>query len=279
MIIREKADHTHLSFGKLSDPGTVEKSPICTDDQNIRCFTSANFQYIVNHIADMYGYAHGVISAEVERRDIGLELHPGAALPDLITFRFTMNAQINTYLRTSVYGKHFMYDAARKFGYPAVFGIVAHEVGHLVTHHALNELSARIQLGRPALFVTRTVHPYWDELCADYLAGVTLAKAVPVLSAEPVQQMLRDTPKGESHPDGFWRVQAIELGYQWGKNNPAALTDAVLSTVERQKELLTSFQKVFYEKVYLATDFGTRFFHASLKPDMMEDSRMFVGYL
>jgi len=80
MIIRS-TDHTRISFGKLSDDGVLKQSPLASAKPDYNQFTSANFQYIVDHIGDMFGYAHVLIRVSVNAND----------------------------LRTSTYGKHFMY--------------------------------------------------------------------------------------------------------------------------------------------------------------------------
>lgn len=278
MIIRHEDDYTHITFGKLSDPGVIEKSPIYQDDKNIDYFTSQNFQYIVDNIVDMYGYKQGTVSASVNENDYEIVDAP-KHFSNILAFRFTMNAEINTFLRTSYYGKHFMYAAAEKLGYPVVFGIVAHEIGHLVTHNTLNIMNVKIANGNPELFITQSVNAYWDELCADYLAGVTLSKAVPDMSEEPLCCLLEGSEGGAKHPDGYWRTIAIRMGYQWGRNNSPMLTDTILSKSETQKQLLVSFQKNYFKRVYLNAPLSKRVGKTALPADLYEDTNVFLGYL
>ena len=282
-MIIHSTDRTHIPFGKLSDSGVLDRSPLMQDAKDPELFTSANFQYIVDNIADMFGYAHGVIRVNVDANDlqpIWVDKNNNQRQEeDEITFRFTMNANINTYLRTSTYGKHFMYLAAAQYGYPIIVGIAAHEIGHLITNNSLNVLTTQIVQGRPALVCTQTVHPYWGELCADYLAGVVLAKSVPALDREPLKQYLASTVAGPSHPSGLWRTYAVEMGYQWGRNNPAQVTSAVLCQIDQQRALLQSFFQSYYQGLYARTDFRVRSAQSPLPNYFMESCNLLLGYL
>lgn len=266
----------NISFGKLSDRGVLDKSKIYQNYKDIKHFTNKNFQYIVDNIADMYGYKHGIITADVEEKDYVLAQNQKN---DLLEFRFTMNAQINTYMRTSCYGKHFMHYAAQKYGYPAIFGIVAHEIGHLVTNNALNVMATKIINGQPALVVTKSVNCYWDELCSDYLAGITLSKASPKLSEEPLCEFLKNTEGGKEHPDGYWRVLAVKIGCQWGINNSQILTNMILSQTDKQQNLLINFQKSYYEKIFQKTSFFSKIGKTILPPNLMENDNIILGYI
>jgi len=282
MIIRS-TDRTRMTFGKLSDPGVLDQSPLTAATPDINHFTSANFQYIVDHIADMFGYAHGTIRVSVDAND----LQPiwvdkngnNRQEEDEITFRFTMNANINTYLRTSSYGKHYMYHAAARYGAPIVFGIAAHEIGHLITNNCLNIMTTQIVQGRPALVCTQTVHPYWGELCADYLAGIVLAKCVPPQDHEPLKQCLAATEAGPNHPSGLWRTYAVEMGYQWGRNNPRRSTDQVLQHIESQRQLLLSFFQSYYQGLYARTAARVRASHSVIPNVFTQPSNILLGYL
>ena len=282
MIIRS-TDHTRISFGKLSDDGVLKQSPLAAARPDYNHFTSANFQYIVDNIADMFGYAHGLIRVSVNAND----LQPiwvdknGNDRPeeDEITFRFTMNANINTYLRTSTYGKHFMYQAAAQYGAPIVFGIAAHEIGHLITNNCLNIMTTQIVQGRPALVCTQTVHPYWGELCSDYLSGIVLAKCTPPLNHEPLKQYLSATEAGPNHPSGLWRTYAVEMGYQWGRNNPRQSTDAILCQIDSQRQLLLSFFQSYYQGLYARTNARVRAAHSPIPNQFTQPSNLLLGYL
>jgi len=247
-------DRTKISFGKLSDPGVLGRSPLSTQELEAQYFTTQNFQYIVDHIADMFGLAHGSVQAGVIDQDYTLgwldKNRDSKVDADEIRIQFTMNASINTYYRQSYYGKHFMYMAAAQYGYPIIFGIVAHEVGHLINRYTLQTLDTRIAGGRSMLVQTSEVQPKWDELCADYLAGIVLAKALPRLSQKPIKEFLRGTLPDADHPHGFWRVMAVEMGYQWGCNNSPALTSRILTDTAQLRALLRSFFEVYYGRIY-----------------------------
>ncbi|MFZ5908961.1 MAG: hypothetical protein ACOYYU_02980 [Chloroflexota bacterium] len=85
----------------------------------------------------------------------------------------------------------------RMYGEPAVIGVLAHEIGHIVTG---------IQV--PPIF------PSWtDEMTADYFAGVTLARMRQPRNPVKlfiVQQLWMPGPR---YPDGMTRAQIVELGY------------------------------------------------------------------
>ena len=247
-------DRTRISFGKLSDPGVLERSPLSTQELETEYFTTQNFQYIVDHIADMFGLAHGSVQAGVIEQDYTLgwldKNRDSKVDDDEIQIQFTMNAAINTYYRQSYYGKHFMYMAAAQYGYPIIFGIVAHEVGHLINRYTLQTLDTRVAGGSSMLVQTSEAHPKWDELCADYLSGIVLAKALPRLSQKPIIEFLRGTQPDADHPHGFWRVMAVEMGYQWGCNNSPILTSGLLTDTAQLRTLLHSFFDVYYRQIY-----------------------------
>lgn len=282
MLIKS-VSRNEFSFGKLSDKGVIANSPLSKANQEMADFSSANFQYIVDHIVDMYGYAHGTIKVGVEANDVKpvwQDLNRNGKIDKgELTLHFTMNAWMNSYDRTSVYGKHFMYQMAKQYGQAVIWGIAAHEVGHLVAHNALNILETRIVQGRPALVCTMTLHSYWDELCADYLAGVTMAKASPPIDCEPLKKSLEASPPGSEHPGGFWRCRAIEWGYQWGKNNPAQATAAVMADINAQKQLLQSFFLAYYQNLYARVPRTAYSQYGALPNVMMQPANILLGYL
>ena len=267
-------DRTKISFGKLSDPGVLQRSPLSDKEVKEQYFTTQNFQYIVDHITDMFGLAHGTVQAGVIEQDYSLgwldKNRDSRVDDDEIQVQFTMNAAINTYHRRSYYGKHFMYAAAAQYGYPIIFGIVAHEIGHLVNRYTLQTLDTRIVNGASVLVQTSQVQPKWDELCADYLAGIVLAKASPRLSQKPIKDCLLGTVPDEEHPDGFWRVMAVEMGYQWGCNNSPALTSRVLEDTAQLRALLRSFFEVYYRQVYQGVKPAVRARYTAL-PDVFSE--------
>lgn len=248
-------DRNSFSFGKLSDMGALIGLPLNHREPMPEHFTTRNFQYIVNNIADMFGYAPGTIQVRVEENDVEahwLDRNKNDLVDEgEVCFSFVMNAQMNIYQRESIYGKHFMYLNAKKYGYPVIFAIAAHEVAHLVAHRATDVLESRLIKGIPALTVTSTMHLYWDELCADYLSGVVMGKANPPFDPAPQAEFLRQTKASSTHPDGQLRAQAFLIGYQWGKNNPRAQTSAIISRMDGQRQLLHSFHRGFYNQVYM----------------------------
>ena len=263
-------DRTKISFGKLSDPGVVKNSPLATDEIRSRYFTTKNFQYIVDHIAEMFGLKHNSVQATVISKDVQygwIDQNRNSRIdPEEIVIQFTMNAAINTYSRTSYYGKHFMYYNALQYGYPVIFGIVAHEIGHLINRYAMTTLETQIIGGESVLVQTSELDPRWDELCADYLAGIVLAKAMPRLSQEPLIQCLRNSQADSEHPDGFWRVYAIEMGYQWGCNNSPMLTSRILSDTRQIRQLLQSFCQLYYRQIYGGVNPRIRSQYSNLPP-------------
>lgn len=282
MIIRTE-DRNAFSFGKLSDPTVLVRSPLYQKNPSIEHFTDANFQYIVNNIGDMFGYAHHTIRAQVREDDMSPYWHDRNANNTIdegeLTFVFTMNASMHIYERKSTYGMHFMYQAAKEYGMPVIFGIAAHEIGHLVSAQALHVLETRLVNGRPALCITQMLHPYWSELCADYLSGIALGKAKPTLDAAPQKEFLGQTAQSSTHPDGYLRSMAVEIGYQWGRNNPAYQTDPILSQTVTQKQLLLSFHKGFYNQVYMRIGNLLRGKTITLPQQMMQPTNLILGYL
>ena len=276
-------DRNFFSFGKLSDPTVLAKSPLYQRSPGLNDFNDANFQYIVNNIGDMFGYAHNTIRAQVNTNDvrpIWQDRNANAAIDEgELTFVFTMNAAMHTYERKSVYGKHFMHHAAQTYGSPIIFAIAAHEIGHLVSAQAVHVLETRLLNGRPALFITQMLHPYWAELCADYLSGIALGKARPPMDVTPQKQFLGGTTQSATHPDGYLRSMAVEIGYQWGRNNPQSVTDQILSQTDTQKQLLLSFHSGFYNQVYLRIGNLLRGKAITLPQAMMQQTNILLGYL
>ena len=267
-------DSTRISFGRLSDDGVLQKSPLSGDRPELHHFTTGNFQYIADNIVDMFGLAQGTIRASVIEQDHRLgwmdKNGNGLVEEDELLLQFTMNAAIHTYRRDSYYGKHFMYQQAQIYGSPVVFGIVAHEVGHLINRHVLYQIDTKFIEKTEFLVETQKINDRWDELCADYLAGIVLAKASPRLSQEPMKNSLMGTQADAAHPDGFWRVLAVEMGYQWGCANPAATTSRIISNKETLRQLLISFFQTYYQQVYCAVDSRTRSRYCELSPYLME---------
>lgn len=163
-----------------------------------------------------------------------------------------------------------MYYQALQYGYPVVFGIVAHEVGHLLNRYVTVQLDTKFIGQTQFLVETQKLNDRWDELCADYLAGVIMAKAVPRLSHEPMKNFLSGTQADEAHPDGFWRVFAVEMGYQWGCANPQETTSRILSDKNSLRQLLISFFQTYYQQVYGGVAPHIRSKYSNLSPYMME---------
>ena len=96
-------DKTNIFFGKLSDPGVLEKSPLAGSRPELQHFISRNFQYIVDNIVDMFGLLQGTVLAQVVEQDHvrgWMDRNGnGRQEEDEIVLRFTMNAAINTYRR------------------------------------------------------------------------------------------------------------------------------------------------------------------------------------
>lgn len=277
------SDKISISFGKLSDPGVLKKTPLASDHPALRHFTTKNFQYIVDNIVDMFGLAQGTVRTEVIKKDHVLgwldSNENGRMEKDELVLQFTMNAAINTYQRESYYGKYFMYTTAVEYGYPVIFGIAAHEVGHLMNRYAMAQTETRIIRGAPFLVETQKLDDRWDELCADYLSGIVLAKAVPRLDQEPLKRFLAGTQADAMHPDGFWRVFAVEMGYQWGCANSPMLTSRILSDRNSLRQLLISFFQNYYKKIYRGVDFGTRSRYSALSSNMLEECSIPVAKL
>lgn len=277
------SDRTSISFGRLSDPGVLKKTPLASDHPALRHFTTKNFQYIVDNIVDMFGLAQGTVRTEVIKKDHVLgwldSNENGRMEKDELVLQFTMNAAINTYQRESYYGKYFMYTTAAEYGYPVIFGIAAHEVGHLMNRYAMARTETRIIRGAPFLVETQKLDDRWDELCADYLSGIVMAKAVPRLDQEPLKRFLAGTQADEMHPDGFWRVFAVEMGYQWGCANSPMLTSRILSDRNSLRQLLISFFQNYYKKIYRGVDYGTRIRYSTLSSNMLEECSIPVAKL
>ncbi len=259
MVIKT-TDETKFNFGRLSDNGVFSKSPFSKENQMPWYYNSKNFQYLIDNIADMFGYSHGTIKASIDRASIWNDINgDGKVDRDEIQIVFAENGMICVYERVSVYSKNFMYEIASKFGNECVVGVVAHEVGHLVAQYSLNQLETTIVNGKPALAISVGIHPLWEELCADYLAGIVMAISNPPLRKSSFVDCMRHTRGGTTHPDGFWRVYAIEMGYQWGKNNNPAEVRRILTNTAYVKKLLISFFESFYKHVYSAKTVLERF--------------------
>lgn len=267
-------DSTRISFGKLSDSGVLQKTPLANDQLKLQHFTSQNFQYIVDNITDMFGLDQGSIRASVIEQDHRLgwldRNNNGIMEEEELLLQFTMNAAINTYRRDSYYGKHFMYHQAQTFGYPVIFGIIAHEVGHLMNRYVLYQMDTKYIGKNQFLVETQKINDRWDELCADYLSGIILAKSSPRLSHEPIKSFLSGTQADEAHPDGFWRVFAVEMGYQWGCVNPPSMTSQIISNKGNLRQLLISFFQTYYQQIYCAVNPHVRSKYSDLSPYMME---------
>lgn len=253
MVIKTR-DETKINFGRLSDEGVMSKSPFSRKEQLPWFYNDKNFQYLIDNIADIFGYSHGTITAYVEKKDRATvwidSNNDGNIDKDEIHTVFKVNGAICVYERISVYGKHFMFDAASKYGNDVVVGIVAHEVGHMVAQYTLNQLETRTVNGSPQLCVAKGIQPYWEELIADYIAGIVLAISNPSLSQTPLVECMRHTVRGEFHPDGYWRVFAIEMGYQWGRNNDRNSINRILTNKIYLEKLLCSFFENYYKNVY-----------------------------
>ena len=137
MYVRKES--SAVSFGKLSDPYTVENSPLSASKSRISVFNTANFQAIVDETAQMYGYGKGQIRACVEKKDRRVFLSRDTSGSYSLQLQFTMNANIAPYRRITQYGQHFMYEVAKDYGKEITFGIVGHEIGHLVENKILDD--------------------------------------------------------------------------------------------------------------------------------------------
>ena len=276
-------DYTKISFGKLSDPGVVKASPFSKDNPALNFFTSENFQYVVDNIADMFGISHGTIQASVMENDhmlSWLDLNGNRQIEEQeLSMQFTMNAGISVYGRESVYGKYFMYCNAAEYGYPIIFGIVAHEVGHLVNRYTMSTVETRFYNGAPCLVEVQTLNDHWDELCADYLAGLVLAQASPRLSHEPMKNFLIGTVADEQHPDGIWRTYAVEMGYQWGCSNSPMLASRILTDKAQLHQLLASFFQGYYQQIYCGVSPEVRNRYSPLSNYMLENCFNVLGTL
>lgn len=276
-------DTSRISFGKLSDRGVLEKTHLAKKQLEIQHFNSRNFQYIVDNIADMFGISPGTISVAVIEDDHVLswmDLNGNGQMEDEeFTLQFTMNASINTYSRESNYGKYYLYSKAMEYGYPVIFGIAAHEVGHLVNRYLMTEFETKIIGGTPCMTEVKKLNDRWDELCADYLAGIVLASATPRLDAEPMRQLLFPLKAGETHPDGFWRVFAFDMGYQWGCAHSPILKNQVLTNSGNLKQLLISFFTNFYNQIYCGVDPHTRGQHCTLSNILLENCMNPIGVM
>lgn len=270
-----KQDSTNISFGRLYDPGVLPKSPFSGEQIKYKYFTNKNFQYITDNIVDIFGFPKGTVQVSVIDKDLGIGWHDknqdGKIDLGEICLRYTMNGAICVYTRESFYGKHFMYDKAKEFGNPFVFGVIAHEVGHLVNNHTMTKLEKK-QVGKNVCFLTETqvMDARWDELCADYLAGIVLAKAVPRISPEPFKRFIKGTVADKEHPDGIWREIAIEMGYQWGCANATNLLKTYsLMDQNFVRNLLISFVQNYYQKVYLAVSPEIRSKYSTFSQNMV----------
>lgn len=275
LMSQMKKDRTRISFGRLSDPGILEKTPLANDHPDLKHFDHRNFQYIVDNIVDMFGLAQGTIRASVVENDhwVGWldQNDNGLMEKEELHLQFTMNASINTYRRDSFYGKYYMYQQAMTYGYPVIFGIVAHEVAHMMNRYVMYQMDTKF-IGKDQFLVeTQKINDRWDELCADYLSGVVLAKASPRLRLEPMKNFLSGTEADEAHPDGFWRAFAVEMGYQWGCANNPAVTSGIISDKNKLRQLLISFFQNYYQKVYMAVSPSVRRKYSDLSQYMMEE--------
>lgn len=254
-----KMESSAISFGKLSDPHVADTSPLSSDDIRLRDFTTTNIQNIVDQIAQMFGYKRGQIQAKVERKDRILVWQKNGSGIGSLQFTFIIEANIAPYQRITQYGKHFLYEVAQKHGKEIIFGIIGHEIGHVMAEFALNEIVTAPYRGKPAIIFKNSLHPYWDELMADFLAGVVMAKAIPPLDPAPLKNFLFDTVEGESHPAGFWRVKAIEMGTQWVKGKSPMLSDKILLDQSALGYELKRTAEQYYKDIYLRLDIRNRY--------------------
>ena len=279
--MRISRDRTRISFGKLSNPGVLQRTPLSQAAPGLQHFKTENFQYIVDHIVDIFGLDHGCVHVDVESQDYQAGWvdynHNNRVDDGELVMQFTMNACIYPYTRESVYGKNFMYQAAREYGSPVIFGIAAHEIGHLINLYTLCPMESRILRGQAVLVQTARLTPQWDELCADYLAGIVLAKSMPRLSQEPLKAFLRYTEADSDHPDGFWRTFAVEMGYQWGCNNSPMLTDRILTDTTALRQLLESFFKAYWNNIYSAVPAYSRNQYSSIPQSFLESTALVLG--
>ena len=276
-------DMTKISFGKLSDPGAVQASGLTERGVQLSDFTQESLSYVVKNIVEMYGLNSNTIGVTVVEDDVASVWADangdGTMDPGEILLTFTMNAAINPYSRQSIYGKHFMYAMTKAYGYPIVFGVAAHEIGHFINHYTLCSFERRPTNQGEAIIQTTKVNDRWDELCADYQAGIIMAMASPRLDHTTLMNMMVGTHADSAHPDGFWRVMAIDMGYQWACAHSEMLNSRVITDDKSRCDLLSSFMKSFYEKVYKRVDPLTRASHSVLTNAFMEEVSYLIQYI
>ena len=160
-----------------------------------------------------------------------------------------------------------------------VFGVAAHEIGHFINHYTLCSFERRPTNQGEAIIQTTKVNDRWDELCADYQAGIIMAMASPRLDHTTLMNMMVGTHADSAHPDGFWRVMAIDMGYQWACAHSEMLNSRVITDDKSRCDLLSSFMKSFYEKVYKRVDPLTRASHSVLTNAFMEEVSYLIQYI
>tara|TARA_R110002096_G_scaffold362892_1_gene556021 strand:+ start:1121 stop:1705 length:585 start_codon:yes stop_codon:yes gene_type:complete len=103
-----------------------------------------------------------------------------------------------------VFDPDFFNGIVARHGRAATVGILAHEVGHILT----------------GIRVPNMIADWSDEARADYFAGYTLARMN--ISRRGVQSWLATEGffPSHRHPDGFTRIQIVENGYIAGGGNP-----------------------------------------------------------
>lgn len=245
-------DMTRISFGQLSQEGVVAASPLANPYRlGLDAFTSENFQYIADHILDMFGYAHGTVQITVGPNDwVQFAQQGGYNTNTQEVFQMQVQASILPAARLSLYGRHFMFQQAMRYGYPILFGIIAHEMGHMLVMHSLHKYEIMQHQGRPWLFETTCTEPYWNELCSDYFAGIVLAMANPPLEAGGLVSFLAGTLPDEAHPHGFYREYAVKMGVQWAQAHTNLIDRYALKVTGGQSKLLISFFQEFSTQFY-----------------------------
>lgn len=126
----------------------------------------------------------------------------GMATPGIVDTPLAPNMEMfsvsNGILR---YNEDFVIELSDSTGADAVIGVIAHEMGHKLTDEIIGN---------------QNLTNWQQELCADTIAGVSLARAG--MDPEGLEEFFR-TQCGEgsdSHPHAQLRIEYLMKGYEWG---------------------------------------------------------------
>ncbi len=117
--------------------------------------------------------------------------YPHLQKPGLRADPLVPNAAYRAEENEVLYWDGFLRGILHEFGYPAVAGVLAHELGHAV---CITQLSTS------------------SEVCADVAAGCILNDMH--LPLAPLQEWLRTTEGGDDYPPGEMRAHLVEMGAQ-----------------------------------------------------------------